>query len=80
MKFGPPEEAEDQDLEVVEMGEQDDEVPFVFAIPRGRVATFTGEEDDDGEEEVEAEVEEDEEEEELFLPFAIRSICFNNAS
>ncbi|KAL3046901.1 hypothetical protein OYC64_021176 [Pagothenia borchgrevinki] len=47
VKFGPPEEAEDEDLEVVEMGEQDDEVPFVFAIPRGQVATFTGEEDDE---------------------------------
>ena len=47
LKFGPPEEAEDQDLKVVEMGEQDDEVPFVFAIPRGRVATFTEEEDDE---------------------------------
>ncbi|KAL3057476.1 hypothetical protein OYC64_007863 [Pagothenia borchgrevinki] len=47
VKFGPPEEAEDQDLEVVEMGEQDDEVPFVFTIPRGRVATFTEVEDDE---------------------------------
>ncbi|XP_010790985.1 uncharacterized protein [Notothenia coriiceps] len=47
VKFGPPEEAEDQDLDVVEMGEQDDKVPFVFATPRGRVATFTEEEDDD---------------------------------
>jgi len=47
VKFGPPEEAEDQDLKVVEMGEQDDEVPFVFTIPRGRVATVTEEEDDE---------------------------------
>ena len=35
-----PEEAEDQDLEVVEMEEQDvaAEVPFVFAIPAGQAA------------------------------------------
>jgi len=43
-----PEEAEDQDLEVVEMEEQDvaGEVPFVFAIPAGRAAPFVEEEDD----------------------------------
>jgi len=44
-----PEEAEDQDLEMVEMEEQDvaGEVPFMFAIPAGRAAPFIEEEDDE---------------------------------
>ena len=44
-----PEEAEGQDLEVVEMEEQDvsGEVPFVFAILAGRAAPFVDEEDDE---------------------------------
>jgi len=47
VKFGPQVEVEDQDLEVVEMDEQDDEVPFEFTLPRGRVTAFTEEEDDE---------------------------------
>ena len=45
VKFGP--QVEDQDLEVVEMDELDDEVPFDFTLPRGWVATFTKGEDDE---------------------------------
>ena len=44
VKFGPQMEVEDQDLEVVEMDELDDEVPFEFTLPRGRVAAFAEEE------------------------------------
>ena len=47
MRFGPQEEPEDQDLEVVEMGEQDEEVPFMFTLPRGQGVVFPEEEDDE---------------------------------
>ena len=45
-QYVSPEEAEDWDLKVVEMEEQDAGVPFVFAMPAGRAAPFVEEEDD----------------------------------
>jgi len=45
-QYVSPEEAEDQDLEVVEMEEQDVGVPFVFAMPAGRAGPGRQEDDD----------------------------------
>jgi len=45
-RCGPQEEPEDQDLDVVEMGEPG-EVPFRFSLPRGQMAPVPEEDDDE---------------------------------
>jgi len=46
-RYVSPEEAEDPDLEVVDMEEHDEGVPFVFAMPADGTGPLVGERDDD---------------------------------